>query len=200
MNEPGFQHGIARSAATLTGLLLLLAGGCARTPLGSDLRLVSYKDPLFPETYRVSFTDCTYRQCPRGDYQIVARSTHGLKGAAGPVTQYVCLDVYWKPHPGKTFSNRTGTDATLRYVIVSDTGVSAYTGSGFVFPSQRKFPAALIAQLETGRLRPGAQTGHPPEILGEARITGDLVAKNDPHRAVDLLREMELLAAGAVRK
>ena len=174
------------------------ASGCGRS--SSTIELVSYKDPYFPEPYTVEFSQCAYQLDACGDYHFVGRATREpVEGGSGPITQLLYVHLFWKPHPGKTFANKTSNDATIRYAIVTDSGVAVYAGTGFVYPKRKRFGSRVVARLERARLHLESLVGQAPELLGDARLTGKLVAKQDPNLTVDVRRELELHAAGASR-
>jgi hypothetical protein len=170
------------------GLLAMLAGGCGG---GSMLRLVSYRDPYFPEHYHLNLANCAYRAEPGGDIEAVGRAIQQTD--QGTTTQYICIHIFWKPIPGKTFADSTMNDAVLRYVVSSGTGVAVYTGTGFAYP-QPALGGGLDIALESGRLRLQSRSGM-EDLFGDTEITGRLKARDDPAAAVTLIREAELLAA-----
>lgn len=68
----------SRSIPLVVPLLVLLLWGCA----ASEVRLVSYLDPYFPETYELRFDEVVYWQSATGDLHIVAvRVPPGRRGA-----------------------------------------------------------------------------------------------------------------------
>ncbi len=173
------------------GLLGLLLAGCA--PRGSRLTLTSYKDAYFPETYEVTLNQCAYYRAPGGDYYITGRATRPGNDAGDSVTQLLCVHVFWKPIPGKTFDNATSIDATIRYVVVTGEGVAVYSGTGYVFPRKR-LGQTLDAEVDVGRLRLVSRTGEAPDLLGAARLRGRLHAPRNAARAVDIRRRVDVYA------
>jgi hypothetical protein len=162
--------------------------------------LVSYKDPYFPEPYTVEFSQCAYQVDNCGDYHFVGRATREpVDGGSGRITQLLYVHLFWRPRPGKTFADKTNSNATIRYAIVTDSGVAVYAGTGFVYPKRKRFGSDVVATLERARLRLESLVGQAPELLGEARLTGKLVARQDPNLTMDVRRELELHAAGASR-
>ncbi len=190
----------ARRAGARLGTLALVfsaaaLGGCGID--GSHLEFVSYRDPYFPETYRVDFPLCTYQLDDAGDLHIAAQAgaATAAPDSAG-VRELLAVDLFWRPRPSVTFADSTTTTATIQYVVTSAAGTAAYSGTAFVYPRRLK-DGGLTADVESGRLRLTTRTGEIPELLGEARLSGTLVAREDPHTTVDLLRQLALHAAGA---
>lgn len=181
---------------TLWTTLALLAGvqaGCGLST--STLELKSYRDPYFPEHYQVEFADCVYRVAPGGDIHVVGHTERSEADApADPLTQSLHVHIYWQPHPGKTHAESSTSDAVLRYVVATDSGVAVYSGTGFAYPKSRR-DGRIEVRIESARLRLESQSGDVPDVLGDTRVTGRLIATNDPAQAAALVRESELLAA-----
>lgn len=181
--------GAARTLIAAIAIAAVLVGCGARH---SSVKIKSYKDPYFPETYGVNFDECVFRTDAGGDYHLVALAIRQTEGG-GEIRQYLDVHVYWKPVPGKTPSNPSTLDATLCYTIQSPSGVAIYRGSGFVYLKKRRWSDKLIGALESGSLRLDTQIGGTAEFIGDSTITGTLIARPDSNRAVDLMREIEIL-------
>jgi hypothetical protein len=176
-------------------LLLGMLAGCGPWGFGgSQVKLVSYRDPYFPETYRVKFQQCAFRSDASNDVHIAARAVSNADSPDDQITQYLHVHMFWQPRPGRTAVEDTMTDATIRYVVVTRTGTAVYAGTGFVFPKREG--KSLIAAIESANLRLLTRVGEVPELLGDARLTGKLVARQDEHATVDTVRELDLRAAG----
>lgn len=174
------------------GVILAALAGCLAGCAQGSVRFVSYKDPFFPEPYNVTFSDCAYWTDASGDIQAVGRATQETDG--GTVTQYLDVRLFWRPKPGKTFTNSTSTDATLRYTVVSAQSTATYVGTGFAFPKQ-KLGGVMELSIESGRLRLAAHTGEGPDLLGDTRVAGTLRAHPDAGAAANMIRDARLLAA-----
>lgn len=176
-------------AVAAAAVALTLSGGCMRRE--SALNFVSFRDPHFPESYRVVFDVCVYRLEPAGDYQIAARSSRSPASGGGPIVQMLHIHVFWKPRPGRTFDDPTAVDAALRYVVSSEAGTSIYRGTGFVYPRRERFGGGLVAEVESGRLLLEARHGEPPEVLGDARLSGRLYPLESDAQTIGLIREVD---------
>lgn len=174
------------------GLTLAAAAGFCAGCAQSAVTFVSYKDPYFPEPYRVAFKDCAYWIDAGGDIHAVGRATQETE--SGTLTQYLHVRLFWRPKPGKTFTNSTATDATLRYVVAGDNGTVTYAGTGFAFPKQ-KFGGAMEFGIESGYLRIESHTGEVPDLFGDTRLSGTFVAHKDAGTAANMIRDAQLLAA-----
>ncbi len=173
----------------------LASAGCAS--ITSRVTVVSYKDPYFPEPTAISLYDCAYWNDGSGDLHVAARGSGPYTASAtGPIERILYVHVYWRPHPGVTFANETTTTATIRYVVATRNGAAMYTGTGFAYP-KKPSGGQLEIDIESANLQLDSITGEGPEVLGVSRLTGTMIARCDPHLAVDLMRESELLATGA---
>lgn len=176
--------------AALCAAILLVSGCAGRT----RVNLTSYKDAYFPENQSFVFDECVFRQDSGGDFLVV-----GYLGAwqpAGidhPVEQWLEIRTFWRPRPGKTRDNPTGTSATIRLIVAGESGRVVYNGAGFVYPSTIRFSKRMNFSIEGARLSPESTSGSTPEVLGEIRLDGRITADPNDHRAVDLSRQMDLL-------
>lgn len=186
-----------RLARAILAAPLALIGTCGCTLTDSTVRLTSYQDPHFPETFRITFDDCACWQDAGGDTHIAARAVSQTGGDETAVRQLMHVHLFWKPRPGKTADNPTSVDAIVRYAVASSGGVAVYRGTAFVYPQEQKNPPRLVAQLERAELRPAGKLRSPPEILGTMRIEGTLAARDDGNLAVDIIRELDQYAAAA---
>jgi hypothetical protein len=183
---------VRRACAIVVAVLGGLTG-CAEP--GSRVALVSYKDPYFPETYRVTLRECTYRLDACGDLHVAGRAAASAGAApSDAVTQLLHVHLFWQPHPGRTFAEPTTTDATIRYVVATPTGAAVYAGTGFVYPKRQG--QTLTAEIESATLQLQSQVGEVPEVLGDVRLSGTLVARKDAHTTLDVVRQLERHAAG----
>jgi len=183
----------ANSAAW--GLVSVVIVGSLAGCTTSSIELLSYKDPYFPQRFRATFAQSTYRIAPDGDIHITTCTRPDIANPDDDgIVQYLHVQVYWKPAPGKTPAESTMSDALVRYVVATRTGVAVYTGTGFVFP-KRKRGHRLHAEIELVRLHLDSQSGDLPDMLGDARLTGELGAREDPVSTTQIIRTMEQLAA-----
>lgn len=189
------RHGRSESRLYLSAFALcaaaLLSAGCASR---GKVALQSYKDAYFPETHEIAFDECVFRKDAGGDFLVV-----GYLGAwqppdlDHPVEQWLEIHTFWRPKPGKTRDNPTGTSATLRLVLADDKGRVVYSGAGFVYPSTSRFTKRMQFSIEGARLSPESTSGDTHEFLGEIRLNGKITADPDEHRAIDLARQIDVL-------
>jgi hypothetical protein len=159
---------------------------------GSEVTLVSYKDPYFPEPLNLALNECVYRYDADGDAHIVGRSDTPPGSTGGQVTQILHVQIYWRPHPGKSHVERSTTNALLRYTLGTETGVAEYFGTGFAYPKEKR-DERLVVELESAYLRLESLEGQVADLLGDMRVSGKLIATHTPARAAELLRVAELM-------
>lgn len=195
MRQPGqpFRCGCGATFSAcgvlLAGLAVVVLSGCNGPT--SELRLVSYQDPYFPETVQVRLVDCKYRFDAGRDLLVVGRSELPDEDSEEAArAEYLHVRMFWKPVPGRSFAESSQTDALIRYVVVTEGGTAVYAGTGFAFPKKRL--GGMDIALESGRLQLESTDGDTPDVLGETRLTGTLRARHDPNAQAGLTREMEL--------
>lgn len=184
---------LRRHALGLCGALALsLLAGCAGP--ASTVHLVSYMDPYFPEHVRAELLQCTYWIDAGRDIHVAGRAKHRSSDTQSFPMQYFHVEIYWHPHPGRTYADPTASDALIRYVVGTDTGTAVYSGTGYAYPKRTWF-GGLDVSLETGRLELVSKSGDVPDVFGETRLTGMLHARHDPGATTKYIRAAERLAA-----
>ena len=146
-------------------VLFVVATGCLAgcATRESWLQITSYRDPYFPESFRVVFDQAAYRVDPGGDHQIVARSTRSDAAAAGRSSSF-CMCTSSETRPGKTHDDASGVDAHA--VVVASTPARVFSDR-FVY---LRATGVAVAEIESGRCI-GARVGNLPEVLS-TRVTG----------------------------
>ncbi len=181
-----------RAALLAAGLGVLLGCGCRRSD--TALRIDSYRNPSVPKTYRVRFAQTCYDRDAAGDLRFAAhtRSTLPDDPDAGRVDQYLWLRLTWVPIPGKTYDNPTAINCLIEYLIRTPTGQARYSGAGYAYPYRQRFSDAIRLSIERADLHLESRTGNVPDLLGNARLTGTLIARPDPATCTDIRRQMQI--------
>lgn len=176
-------------------LVCAVAGlaGCRST--GYELKITSYEDPYFPETYSLTLDSCAYHIDGGGDYRIAGHSAAALDGSDDTVDQYLCLRLFRRPKPGKTGDDRTSIDATIRLALATKNGVAVYSGTAYVFPRHAPIGSSLKLDIESARLRLETAVGDAPALLGDAKLVGKIVAQRDSGAAIETSNRVARLAA-----
>ncbi len=184
---------MSNSARFAIGLALaLLAAGCRRAD--PALRIVAHPQPDARRTYTVRFRDACYDHDAAGDLRFAAHSASDLPDGsrAGRVEQYLWIRLTWVPIPGKTYDNPTSINCLIEYLIRTPTGQARYVGNGFAYPYRQRFSDVIRLSIERAELRLDQRLGRVPDLLGNARLTGTLLARPDPARCTDLRRQMQI--------
>ncbi len=170
-----------------------LTVGC-RTREPSQLRILSHKDPFFPEPFVAQFDRCVFYRDRGSDLHVLAE-TRSAPGnvTGGPFVQQLHVHLYWRPRPGRTFTDPSKIDATVRYLIASPSGVVTYDGAGFVFPRTLR-DGRLRCDVEQGMIEIKNLVGDVPDLFRTATLSGRLFVEPDRSQAIDLLRSMEVLS------
>ncbi len=163
--------------------------GCIQKPIA--VRLISYKDSAAPREFQFTPDECVFRVESSGDQHVLARAVRSSVDSEW-VEQLLYVHIFWRPNPGKTFDNSSSVNATLLYVIRTDRGEVVYSGTGYVYAFSPRGTSDLMVSIEDARWRLSHSRGDVPELLGETRVAGRLVARQDTSRAVELLRRIEL--------
>ena len=187
------RHRITAGCGLASMLVLGMLSGCGGAR--STLELTSHRDPYFPETFVIDWTECAYWVEPSGDIHLAGRAPSS-EGEEGELTQYVHVHVYWQPFPGRTHSDASATNALIQYVVANSGGTARYTGTCFAYPRGKPGRTLKVA-IESGRLRPDTRGGTIEDFLGSAHVAGTLVAQPNEGAATELIQAMERAAARA---
>ncbi len=176
----------------LLGAAALLVSCSACTDNRSSINVLVRDHASTLAGYQIEITDCVYQACGNGDYQILAEATMASR-VTGAVRELLHIHMFWRPRPGKTFAHSSMTNATLRYVVLSDEGHAVYRGTGFAYPKRSRSGNRLKVKLERSLLQPVAQLGVAPELLGPLEFAGVLHVRDNAGQAIELSREIDRL-------
>lgn len=186
-NRPRFA-----SLASLTLLALVCATGCHRP--GPALHFIARTGTDARQRYTVRVPQACYDRDAAGNLRFAARTSSTLPDNpdAGRVDQYLWLRLTWVPIPGKTYDNPTAINCLIEYLIRTPTGQARYSGTGFAYPYHQRFSDAIRLAIERADLHLESRTGDIPDLLGNARLTGTLIARPDPATCTDIRRQMQI--------
>lgn len=189
MNNPRLA---ANGVAWLAAGLLCLAAGCV--PAASRIQVYAFADDAAKvERYAVRFDECWFLKDESHDQHIVARAvTPAESPDEHAIEETLAIHLYWRPKPAKTHDNPDQSDATIHYVVRSGRGLAIYAGTGFVYTLKRWPNPNLQVQIERAHWRLLAAVGDAPRTLAPARITGLLIAANDPPAVTSALHALRL--------
>lgn len=182
--------------AILTLLLAAaLLAGCQQRDRGVNVTVVT---PGAPDTtFRSPFDDCAYVRNADHDYHVLAHSMT-VSRVTGGLSELIQANIYWRPRPGRTGDHPTSADAIIRYIVVADDGLAIYRGTAYVYPKLNKHTGTLTVLIERATLELEDEFGHSPAGATTIRLSGRLHAADDPGRAVELRRRVELARGGNI--
>lgn len=180
------------SLASLALLALVGTAGCQRP--GPALRFVAHTGSDARQRYTVRVPQACYDRDAAGDLRFAAHTSSTLPDnpEAGRVDQYLWLRLTWVPIPGKTYDNPSAINCLIEYLIRTPTGQARYSGTGFAYPYHQRFSDAIRLSIERADLHLQSRTGDIPDLLGNARLTGTLIARPDAATCTDIRRRMQI--------
>jgi hypothetical protein len=170
------------NAKVLMGCLVTAAGllaGCAK-PLPLS---VTVMDPPPARRLRCQFVRAYYQPQARGALTAALVGV-GEKGGA-PARETMILEMVWLSQPGKTFSDPTGTNVKITYVVDLAGSSLVFDGAGYLRVSENKQQTELTARIESSELHLRRHPGVAEPSMKTISITGSFKASRNPGQTVD---------------
>jgi hypothetical protein len=168
--------------AALAAPLLALAAGCSITP-GGDVettgdgdRAVRLASHFENGTFSVESAQTTvvFSDIP---YDDLARGT--AKNG-----QFLHIEVLWRPKPGRTPTEPTSTNLSIRLVVVSNGEVGVYGGGGFAWVTKgHDYDDELALDITGSNLALLDKTPGFVDLLSPATMLGELGAMKNAENA-----------------
>jgi len=92
------------------------------------------------------------------------------------IAQMLHIEMLWQPRPGKTYAERTQTDAGISYCLQRGGDRARYEGAGFVYFKLEDDGRTIVGEIESATLYPAGATDDSVAVLGPCRIRGPFVA------------------------
>ncbi len=109
-------------------------------------------------------------------------------------SQAMAIRMLWQPRAGRTPIDPSATNATVHYVIMSDTGqMGVYGGAGYLFTHSTPGSATFSAGLWQANLSLSDQSEGFSDLLGQAIIQGSFTARRDDMATTQALRRLHQL-------
>jgi hypothetical protein len=156
-----------------------LLAGCAK-PLPLS---VTVMDPPPARRLRCQFARAYYQPQERGALTAALVGV-GEKGGA-PARETMILQMVWLSQPGKTYSDATGTNVKLTYVVDLAGSSLVFDGAGYLRVTENKEKTELMAKLETSELHLRSHPGVAEPSMKTISITGSFKASRNPGQTVD---------------
>jgi hypothetical protein len=103
-----------------------------------------------------------------------------------PTGQILHLELLWLPKPGATPMDRSATNVSIRYVIMSEGEIGLYGGAGFAAPRGKPGKRRLRMTLRDASLTLLDSSEGFRDVLGPTMLTGTFTAVHDPRRCRQL--------------
>jgi hypothetical protein len=198
-------------------LALVCASGCRSAE--TRLEIVSLKNPAAPERLSEHFDRVSFAVNAQNNWDIVLEipptplrvQPAGPTAATAPadpatspspapaepaevlMSQFICINVFWRPIPGRSFVESTQTNATIVYCLVTDRDVIAYQGAGFVSFTPSRDGQTIQGEIESSDLVPAHYVNRPVDVFGPCRIQGTFTAKRDRRHVVAVRQRLRKL-------
>lgn len=196
----------------------LVASGCR--PAQTQFQVVSFLDPERPvrlaeshlppgyfsnqpgKNWAIAFQTPPVPVHPEGgpqaDPSTIRDSTGEATSQAASETlwmsQTIYIEVFWRPLPGRTFAERSQTNAHILYCLTTgrdpehgETAVG-YRGAGFVYFDLSRDGRSIEGTIESSSLRPIEGERPEKDILGPCRLTGAFTAVEDKRKVAEILQ------------
>jgi hypothetical protein len=199
--------------ALLVAALLIPAGGCRQIETRFDV--LSFHNPDQPEQFTERFQVGSFSVDAQNNWDIVFEipasrievqrplystsspasqpadeASRPVKTETTPMSQYVHIQVFWRPLPGTTYAESSQTNASILYCLITGNDAISYEGAGFVYFTQSYDKQTITGQIESATLVPVRTVGEPVDLFGPCRLQGFFVAHQDRRRVVSILQRL----------
>jgi hypothetical protein len=199
--------------ALLIAALPILAGGCRQIETRFDV--LSFHNPDQPEQFTERFQVGSFSVDAQNNWDIVFEipasrievqrplystsspasqpadeASRPVKTETTPMSQYVHIQVFWRPLPGTTYAESSQTNASILYCLITGNDAISYEGAGFVYFTQSYDKQTITGQIESATLVPVRTVGEPVDLFGPCRLQGFFVAHQDRRRVVSILQRL----------
>ncbi len=168
-----------------------LLAGCAKPmPLS-----VTVTDPPPARRLRCQFTRAYYQPGQRGALTAALVGLGEKDGA--PTRETMILEMVWLSQPGKTFSDPSGTNVRITYVVDLAGSSLVFDGAGYLRVWQSRDGTSLTGRLESSELHLRGHPGVAEPSMRTIAITGTFTAGRNPGQTVEnALHVKQYLHAG----
>ncbi len=112
------------------------------------------------------------------------------------IAQLLHIEMLWQPRPGKTYAERTQTDAGITYCLQRGGDRARYEGAGFVYFTLEDDGRTIVGEIESATLYPAGATDESVAVLGPCRIRGPFVATLSANGVMSVKRRIRSEFAG----
>jgi hypothetical protein len=170
-------------------LLGTALAGCSTHP--TRLQFSTFDGENHCEQAYTYMSTGSYRKLPGGLIELVCRAERASTiDPTQTITQIVHLKTFWDPRPGTTFVESTQIDGDLSYAVLTPPTGVRYDGSGFLTYKLKK-NGDLEGKIESGTLSPRFSMGDAAIPFTNARLEGDVYARENPADVVNTIQSID---------
>lgn len=183
-----FAEGRSKGIARLPGgfwiwgivSLLTLAAGCSKPSMPLHVKVV---DPPPARNLRCQFTRAYYQpaECETMTMALVGT---GEKGGA-PSRETLVLEMMWRTNPGATWSDPSGTNVKITYVVDLAGSSLIFDGAGFLRVWENKEKTELLGEIQSSSLHLRSHPGVLDPTMKIVSIAGSFRASKNPSQTVE---------------
>ena len=169
-------------------IIVFVIPGCSLPGVGNAIQVRSLSDN--PVLLSANFQIACFAHDPDADTSFWLSDVPVQDILEGRVTeaQIMHIELLWYPRPGSTPIDSSATNASIRYIIVTNGEVGVYIGAGFVLPHGKLSTSKLNVSVRDASLKLGDSTDGLIDLLSPARLSGQFTATNNP----ELVRQFQL--------
>jgi len=193
-----------RMVLPLAAIVLCFA---ACRPVDTKFQVVTFRNPNHPETLTERFDGGgSFTRNADGNYQIVfeipptlihSQASDEAEPGEHPrnalpiwASQFIHIEVFWRPLPGTTYAESTQTNANILYCVVTGEDAISYEGAGFAYLDLSRDGKHLRGTLESSTLFPARMAKNPQDLFGPCRVTGTFEAVQDRRKVTRVQRTL----------
>ena len=163
-----------------------MMAGCTQGRTSGSLRAVSMtNDPVeFRGEFVASFF--SHDQIAGTSFMLSSVDPDRLMKGEVENAQVLHVELLWEPRAGFTPIDPAATNASIRYVVISNGEMGIYGGAGFAWPDGSLTDSSLYVSIEEATLQLQEKTAGFHDLLGVAYLEGSFNAVRDERKTRQL--------------
>ena len=109
------------------------------------------------------------------------------------MSQIIQVEVFWRPLPGRTYAQRTQTNANILYCLIRGESSISYEGAGFVYFEPSRDGNSVEGRIESAELFPTRFTKDPIDLFGPCHLTGSFRAVENKRQVATIRQQLRKL-------
>jgi hypothetical protein len=171
-----------RRTTWIYGIVALgaLVSGCSKPSTPLHVKVI---DPPPARNLRCQFGRAYYQPAER-ETMTLALVGFGEKGGA-PSQETLVLEMLWRTKPGPTWSDPTGTNVKITYVVDLAGSSLIFDGAGFLRVWENKEKTELLGEIQSSSLHLRSHPGVLEPSMKMVSIAGTFKASKNPAQTVE---------------